>query len=303
MAQPEAVEDAGQQKVLKGRGLLARILFVMPPSPVGYRDCITRPIPREIAGRYDACLKRLLSVPVQKDEFDRPQARLIRMSQGAYQRWKQEQLRIESDQRDGGRLSAFKDWAGKFPAAIARIAGNLHAANCVESDKEPDAVQLPADTMETAIQFARFVESHTLRVFGAMNADDNRKTAIKIIRTIRDERLQEITKRDCMRADRTVDSVLEIEPAINLLIRDGYLIPCDEDKRRGRPSEKYLINPAVHLKSDDVGSRDKKDKKDETPAGTGPETDSVLFVPESDASENEIDVDDYEFSFPSDRKR
>jgi len=287
MAQPEAVEDAGQQKVLKGRGLLARILFVMPPSPVGYRDCVTRPIPREITERYDACLRRLLSVPVQKDEFDRPQARIIRMSQAAYTRWKQEQLRIESDQRDGGRLSGFKDWAGKFPAAIARIAGNLHAANCVESGQEPDAVQIPAATMETAIQFGRMIESHTLRVFGAMNADDNRKTAIKIIRTIRDERLQEITKRDCMRADRTVDSVLEIEPALNLLIRDGYLVPSDEDKRRGRPSEKYLVNPAVHLKSDDAGSRDNKDRKDETPAGAGPEINFVLSVPESDESENE----------------
>ncbi len=31
------------------------------------------------------------------------------------------------------------------------------------------------------------IESHTLKVFGAMNADDNRKTAIKIIKTIRDD--------------------------------------------------------------------------------------------------------------------
>lgn len=304
MAQPEAVEDAGQQRVLKGRGLLARFLFVMPPSPVGYRDCVTRPIPRDVAQRYDDCLGRLLSVPVVKDKFDRPQTRLIRMSQEGHRRWKQEQLRIESDQRDGGRLSAFKDWAGKFPAAVARIAGNLHVANCIESGHSPDAVPIPPSTMATAIQFARVIESHTLKVFGAMNADENRKTAIKIIKTIRDERLQEITKRECMRADRTVDSALEIQPAIELLIRDGYLIPVDEDKRPGRPSEKYLINPAVHLKSDDVGSRDNTDKKDETPAGTEPAFNSVLFVPESDETEIEGSaddpVDDFEFTFASD---
>jgi hypothetical protein len=116
------------------------------------------------------------------------------------------------------------------------------------------------------------------------------------------ERLQEITKRDCMRADRTVDSVLQIEPAINLLIRDAYLIPCEEDKRRGRPSEKYLINPAVHLKSDDVGSQDKKDK---TPDAIGPEMNSVLFVPHPEEPEitAPVNVDDYEFNFPSDQKR
>jgi hypothetical protein len=299
MAQPEAVEDAGQQKVLKGRGLLARILFVMPPSPVGYRDCITRPIPHDITERYETCLRRLLSVSVQKDDFDRPKARIIRMSQPAYQLWKREQLRIETDQRDGERLSAFRDWAGKFPAAIARIAGNLHAANCAETNAEADVVQLPVSTMETAILFARVIESHTLRVFGAMNTDSNRKTAIKIIKTIRAERLNEITKRDCMRADRTVDSVMEIEPAINLLIRDGYLIPLDEDKKRGRPSEKYLINPAVHLKSQNAGTWDKKDNKDETGFENTGKTNSVLSVPQSATAEadSEDDPDYYESTF------
>jgi hypothetical protein len=301
MAQPEALEDAGQQKILKGRGLLARILFVMPPSPVGYRKCVVRPAPQSVVQRYDDCMRRLLSVPVVKDEFDRPKPRLIRMTPAALNLWKQEQLRIESDQRDGGRLSAFKDWAGKFPAAIARIAANLHVANCVESGMEPDAVQIPANTMATAIAFARVIESHSLNVFGAMNADKNRKTAIKIIRTIQKEQLQEITKRDCMRADRTVESATEIQSAIELLIRDGYLIPADEHKRPGRPSEKYRINPAVHLKSEDTGNRDRKDK---TPVGTEPAFNSVPFVPESDETASEVQADapddDYDFHFPSD---
>lgn len=175
------VEDAGQQKVLKGRGLLARILFVIPPSPVGYRDCVTRPIPPSVGQRYDGYMRRLLSIPVVKDEYDRPKPRLIRMTQEGHKLWKQEQLRIESDQRDGGRLSAFKDWAGKFPAAIGRIAGNLHAANCAESGKEPDAVQVPAATMATAIEFARVIESHSLKVFGAMSADTSRKSSCSVV--------------------------------------------------------------------------------------------------------------------------
>lgn len=301
MAQPEAVEDAGQQRVLKGRGLLARFLFVMPPSPVGYRDCVMRPVPESVVQQYDRCMRRLLSVPVVKDELDRPKPRLIRMTPAALNLWKQEQLRIESDQRDGGRLSAFKDWAGKFPAAIARIAGNLHVANCVESGQEPDAVPIPAATMTTAIAFARVIESQSLKVFGAMNADTSRKTAIKIIKKIRDERLLEITRRECMRADRTVDSAPEIQPAIELLIRDGYLVPVEENKRSGRPSEKYRVNPAVHLNSDDAESRDKKDK---TPPGTEPASNSVPFVPESDETETEVQADDpgddYEFNFPGD---
>jgi hypothetical protein len=301
MAQPEAIEDAGQQRVLKGRGLLGRILFVMPPSPVGYRDCVSRPVPQSVVAQYDRCLRRLLSVPVVKDEFDRPKPRLIRMTPAALDLWKKEQLRIESDQRDGGRLSGLKDWAGKFPAAIARIAANLHAANCVEAVQEPDAFPIPPLTMSTAILFARVIESHTLKVFGAMNADKNRKTAIKIIKKIRDERLQEITKRECMRADRTVDSVPGIQSAIELLIRDAYLTLVEEQKKPGRPSEKYRVNPAVHLKSDDARSQDRKDK---THAATEPAFDSAPFVPKSDETETEVQADtpddDYDFHFPSD---
>lgn len=299
MAQPEAIEQAGQQRVLKGRGLLARFLFVLPPSPVGYRDCITRPVPRAIADRYHDCLRRLLTVHVEKDDFDRPRPRIIRLSQAAHKLWKQEQLRIEHDQRDGGRLAAFKDWAGKFPAAVARIAANLHVANCVESGQAPDVLPIPGETMQTAISLARVIETQTTAAFGIMNTDSNRRTAVKIIKTIRDERLQEISKRECMRADRTMTSAADVEPAIELLVRDGYLVPIpDDNNRRGRPSERYRVNPAV-LVFEGVRCWDKKDKKDENPVETEPAFNSVLFVPDSDEPETvSPSVDDFEFSFP-----
>lgn len=79
------------------------------------------------------------------------------------------------------------------------------------------------------------------------------------------------------------------QPAIELLIRDGYLMPTDEHRRPGRPSEKYRVNPAVHLKFDDTGNRDKTEK---TPAGTEPAFNSVPFVPESDEAEIEPQADD-----------
>ena len=308
MSQPEAINEAGQQKVLKGRGLLARFLFVMPPSPVGYRDCECPPVPKNITSRYNDCLRKLLLVPIVKSESERPQPRLLRLSLEAFNLWKREQLRIESDQQDGGCLAAFKDWAGKFPAQIARIAGNLHLANCVGSEALPEATPIPADTMATAIQFATVIKSHTLKVFGAMNSDKNRKTALKIIQKIRDERMEEITKRECHRADRTLDTVLEVQPVIDLLIRDGYLMPVDDDSKRGRPSEKYRVNPAAHLKPDDGGSLDKKDNKAERAADFEQADNSALFVAhpeESDSdepAESQSAVDDFEFEFSSDRR-
>ena len=78
-----------------------------------------------------------------------------------------------------------------------------------------------------------------------MSADEYRKSACKIIKEIRSKKVSEITKRDCMRADRKSDATT-IAPVLEILVRDGYLMPISEAKHRGRPSERYVVNPAVH---------------------------------------------------------
>ncbi|MFY9253450.1 MAG: hypothetical protein WAO83_08345, partial [Fuerstiella sp.] len=69
-------------------------------------------------------------------------------------------------------------------------------------------------------------------------------TAKKVARQIISEGLTEITRRDVMRIDRTI-AVADAQVAIDLMVEHGYLVPRQAEKRRGRPSDRYAVNPAV----------------------------------------------------------
>jgi len=275
MAQPDAIENAGEQRIMTGRGMLQRFLFVMPPSPIGSRSCVRVPVPKEVETEYARQLWKLLTRDILHDDQQRPKPRLIKLHKEALSVWKSEELRVEADMRPGKRLYGVLGWAGKFPAAIARIAANLHVANCVTQDHEPEAVPLSSTTMETAIRLARVIESHTIDVFRQMQIDAELSSARRIIREIRRRDEPIISRRDCCRADRS-RKTSEFTATFEMLIVHGYIRPLDLTKKSelGRPSERFEVNPQV-LRDKITEIRDKKDN-------TQPNGSFGRFVPEDD---------------------
>lgn len=275
MAQPDAIEQLGQERVMTGRGMLQRFLFMMPPSPVGSRSCVRVPVPNEVETEYARQLWKLLTRDILHDDQQRPKPRLIKLHEEALSVWKSEELRVEADMRPGKRLYGVLGWAGKFPAAIARIAANLHVANCVTLDYEPEAVPLSSTTMETAIRLARVIESHTIDVFRQMQIDAELRSARRIIREIRRRNEPIISRRDCCRADRS-RKTSEFTATFEMLIVHGYIRPLDLTKKSelGRPSERFEVNPQL-LRDKITEIRDKKDN-------TQPNGSFGRFVPEDD---------------------
>ncbi len=277
MAQPDAIEALGKERIMTGRGMLQRFLFVMPPSPIGTRLCERLQVPPDVEAEYARRLNSMLALPIEHDDEKRPKPRVIKLSQEAYQLWKAEERRVESDQNDGNRLVGVKGWAGKFPAAIARIAANLHVANCVILGLVPESEPLPHDTMKTAVELSKVIESHTLVVFGQMQLDDDLQAARKIIREIRRRGVPIISRRDCARAERGRKAEA-LESVFAMLIEYGYIRQLTQSKSSaGRPSEKFEVNPLL-LRHELVGTRD---KKDDTSADEG----FGRFVPQDDEFE------------------
>ncbi len=265
MAQPDAIEALGKERIMTGRGALQRFLFVMPPSPIGTRLCERVQVPPDVEAQYARQLNIMLALPIEHDAEQRPQPRRIKLTPDALRLWKAEELRIEIDQADGNRLAGVRGWAGKFPAAIARMAANLHVANCVtvglEPESvglEPESVPLPHETMKTAIELARVIESHTLAVFGQMQLSEDVRSARKLLRGIRSQGTPIISKRDCCRAERG-RATEDLESVFRMLIENGYIRHVSQPKATaGRPSEKFHVNPLL-LTHERVGTRDKKD--------------------------------------------
>ena len=62
IVQPEVIKDIAAKPGARGKGLLARILWSMPESRVGYRDINPPPISKAVASQYEELIKKLLAM-------------------------------------------------------------------------------------------------------------------------------------------------------------------------------------------------------------------------------------------------
>lgn len=239
MAQPEAIQAAGSHSVMRGRGMLDRFLFLYPPSPVGMRACVSGKVDPLIERQYAECLTALLSTDIPLDGFGGPEPLLLTLSPDAHSLWKAEQIRVERRMADNEPLSTIAGWGSKYAAQVARIAANLHLMEHVNRQSV-----IAAQSMQQAIHIGHVVESHSRAVFQAMGTNAEMQTAQRVVRKVAAEKLTELSRRDVMRIDRTVD-VKDAQAAIDLMVDHGYLVAQHGEKRRGRPSDRYLVNPAV----------------------------------------------------------
>lgn len=237
--QPDVLQGLALKPGFRGRGLLARFLFVLPQSKIGYRNGNTRPIPDAISSDHDAHIHALL-------RFKRPETGpyTIVLSDEAYEEWHEFAAQVEVSMREGGRFEQIQDWAGKLPGAAARIAGNLHVAELALG--MPADSKLSIDTMRRALQFAAVLGAHAVAAFDLMGADEALKGARKVWSWIQRERKPQFTFRDCFNALRgTFPRTADLERPIEVLIERHHVALLESPPRPGRPSRIYEVNPKL----------------------------------------------------------
>jgi hypothetical protein len=57
--QPDVLQNLSDQPGFRGRGLLARFLYALPPSPLGSRLLQSNPVPALVARRVSTTLRHL----------------------------------------------------------------------------------------------------------------------------------------------------------------------------------------------------------------------------------------------------
>jgi len=218
--QPEVLKNIAQTPGFRGKGLLARFLYLLPKSKLGYRTLETDPVQQEIRARYEGIIHQLLNLPT-KDESGRSVPYVLHLSRAAYDEWLDFSRVVEKNMREGGRFENITDWAGKLPGTASRIAGLLH---CIEYPTQPWNNQISLETMQQALAFASICASHALKVFDLMGADESMKGARKIWRWIKRGKFQSFTKRDCYNALKgRFPRVADIEPFLGLLEERHYI--------------------------------------------------------------------------------
>jgi hypothetical protein len=242
--QPEVLRGLADKPGFRGKGLLARFLYFLPISNLGYRGLDSEPVPELIKTAYQDLIYKLLSIEPGEDEHGKQQPFILNLSGPVYQEWADFYTMVEKELREGGLFEYITDWAGKLPGAAARLAGLLH---CAENPIQPWTKDISLETMNTALELAASFAGHTLIAFGLMGADRSIEDAQKVWRWIEKNRLEKFSKRDCFNALRGTFSRISIldEPLKVLEERNYIQQTIIKTGSAGRPSIECYVNPEI----------------------------------------------------------
>jgi len=230
--QPEILEALTSKTGFRGRGVVGRILYLLPATMLGNRDMEARPIPDQTARTYADGIRRLLDL--------RGAALTLDLSPGAYARWLDFARAVEAELGPDGAFSTMTDWAGKLPGAAARLAGLFH---CVEADLPSERTISPV-SMEQALTLAALLADHATEALGRMGADPTRRAAVKVLGWIRRTQARTFTARDCFRAlEGSFKCMDDLRPGLSALEERGYIRSLSVTPGRGRPSPRYETRP------------------------------------------------------------
>jgi len=247
-AQPIVLEQIADQKVFRGRGLLARFLFALPQSPLGNRNVDPPSMKPEVRDEFNDRVTSILKLPEDTSVIG-GSARVLKLEEEAYSHLKQFMSWLEPQLAEDGRLTHMTDWAGKLAGAVVRIAGLIHMALDRKGDHEPWSNPIGVETIERAISFGKYFLAHAEAVFGKVGTDLKIKDAKYVINWMKRKGVTTFTKRDVFEGTKCkFESVAKLEPVLDLLVERGY-IRCMQSKiRRGAgrpPGPLYEVSPLL----------------------------------------------------------
>ncbi|MBI3129505.1 MAG: DUF3987 domain-containing protein [Candidatus Tectomicrobia bacterium] len=244
--QPEVIRGLALKPGFRGRGLLARFLYALPPSPLGWRKLTSKPTPQSVRDAYARGLRALLDTPSVIGEDGEPVPVVFEFSDDAFSEWREFSAATERELREDGEYAQITDWAGKLPGAAARIAGLLHCVQHAGAVSFPTAIS--RDTVQSALEIAAILSKHALAAFGLMGADPAIEGAKRVWRWIKTSRVKSFTARECFQALKgTFGRMGELQPALAVLVERAYIAEAPREKCNvpGRPSKTYTVNPAL----------------------------------------------------------
>ncbi|RSK30974.1 YfjI family protein [Bhargavaea beijingensis] len=231
--QPENLQNP--PAAFKERGLIARFMFFLPNSFVGYRDINPPPRDEEIRARYIRNMIRIL-------EYKGPEI-VFKLSPDAWKLHLADTNLNEIERRPGGSLHSILEWANKLDGLLIRLATQLHALDHAETfPAVPEMI--PGETMARAIAFKDYLIAHAKKAHGMMNdssGDSLAEYVMEKIATHKDLKGKEtLSRRDIHQVVKEKNGLkmADFVPVLDQLEDMNYLT----HDRHGK-SKKVYINP------------------------------------------------------------
>lgn len=246
--QPDVLRGLMEKPGLRGRGLLARFVYSLPASLVGFRELNPASIPVAVSASYANLVRAALQLRPAVDGKGNPCPHVVRVSAEALAEINRFRAWAETELRAGGDLSAMRDWGSKLPGAVCRIAGIFHGLIHAPTGN-PATQPIDAETMLCAIAVGEYAVQHAKGAFCEMGANPATAIARRIAAWLMDGELTEFSRRDAFNAVRgAVQRVDELDDPLRLLIEHGF-IRERETTRSGpgrKPSTTFDVNPWLH---------------------------------------------------------
>ncbi|MFH1109471.1 MAG: DUF3987 domain-containing protein [Planctomycetota bacterium] len=246
--QPDVLRGLMEKPGFRGRGLLARFLYSLPASLVGFRKLNSSSVPAQVLADYARLVRAALQLQPTVDAHGNPYPFVVQVSPEAVAELNRFRAWAETELRTGGELSTMRDWGSKLPGAVCRVAAIFHGL-FYAARGDPSAYPLDAETMLCAIAVGEYAVAHAKAAFCEMGANPATGLARRILAWLMDGHLSEFTRRDAFNAVRgAVQRVEELDEPLGLLLEHGF-IRERETTRIGpgrKPSTRYDVNPLVH---------------------------------------------------------
>ncbi len=244
--QPAVLQGLAEDEILRGRGFLARWLYALPESRVGFRTVAAPSVPVELLDGYERRIRAAWKIGYAQDATGNTASHIIRFAADAAAEFEAFERWIEPQFAPGLPLAWLAGWANKLNGECARLAASLHVADTLGTGQSWD-VPIPVGVVRRAIHLCRdYLIAHAVAAFDLMGADVTLSRARRVWSWITEHKLTEFKLRDCFRSHQSVfETVDDLQPCLELLERH-YLIRARDQQRagRGRPtSPVYDVNP------------------------------------------------------------
>jgi hypothetical protein len=239
--QPGVLNRLGDTPEFREQGLLARILYAVPESRLGYRNPAPDPMPPAARDLYNATVTALTLSLSALDEprtltFTPDATRAVTGLLGA----------VEPRFRPGADLAHMTDWGGKLTGAIVRIAGLLHLA---EHARDGWDRPVALATLNAAAEIGDYYTQHAKAAYDTIGADPATASARAILQWLTTTRPAQVTTRDLMRGLRDrFPKAADLTAPLQILESRGWIRPRpgQPPQGRGRPgSPAWDVHPAI----------------------------------------------------------
>lgn len=221
--QPDFIEGmAIGNRGFLGRGFLARFLWGLPRSTVGFREIDPVPVNPRIRVDYENLMAKLFRPwkrAVTNEETSQKTLILSPQAQSELRKFREE---TEISLRPHGKLYPVADWGGKLPGAVVRMAALLHG---LAHPDLPAQEPISGETMLAAIAIGRYFEDHAIAAYTLMGVSTPINDALHILRWMIKQQSERYTLRDIHQALKgTYTKVDDLWPGLTILLRQGLIV-------------------------------------------------------------------------------